>query len=65
MPANVTCLQPEQLAEVGRASERVLQGLGVNVDRRRGHELAVDLDEQERALGQRPAVERGRRSSAA
>src|SRR5213083_2498466 len=59
MPADVTCLQLEQLADVDRASERVLQGLSVDVDRRRGHELAVDLGEQERAFGQPPAVERG------
>jgi hypothetical protein len=46
MLAYVTCLEPEQLAEVGRGPERV-QGLSVDVDRLRGNELAVDLDYQE------------------
>jgi hypothetical protein len=58
MPANVSCLQPEQLAKVGSWPERVAQGLFVDPERGRGHELAVDLDEQKRTLG-RPTVERG------
>jgi hypothetical protein len=58
MPANVTCLQREQLSDVGRPPERVLQELGLDVEWRRGDELAVDLGEQEGAVRQRPAVER-------
>ena len=59
MPANLACPQLEQFAQVARGSERVFHGFGVDVDRRRGNEFAVDLTEQERALGQRPAVKRG------
>jgi hypothetical protein len=53
MAADVTGLQREELAEVGRGSERVAQG-SAPASSSGGHQLAVDLDEQERALGQRP-----------
>jgi hypothetical protein len=45
MPANATCPQREQFADVCRPPERVLQELSVDVERRRGDELAIDLGE--------------------
>jgi hypothetical protein len=57
MPTNVIRLQREQLADVGRGAERVAEGLGVDVDWCGGDEFAIDFCEQERALGQRPAIE--------
>jgi hypothetical protein len=57
MLAHMTCLQCEQLAHFGRAAERVLQELGVDVERRCSDELAIYLREQERTFRQRAAVE--------
>jgi hypothetical protein len=58
-PSNLACAQFQQLADVGGGHERVAQRLAVAIEWRRGDKLAMDLGEQEGALRQHSAVERG------